>query len=206
MTEYYTTKESLYDIIRCCFIRGKAPMSRGKVHLERTSVAPGTLVVNMFPKDFTCNKTGEELFASEPLVCLLGMTDGKFAVHSGDAALVDCEQSVFNLTCGEIELVSSLEEYDLFITYDYVQEHRKGSYYIRNRDGSFGCDVSGHFLKCNKCGRKILVEIGLFGISHNASIQATCVECVEINETFKKDYPAHATMIEQMARDFKEEA
>jgi DNA-directed RNA polymerase subunit RPC12/RpoP len=34
-----------------------------------------------------------------------------------------------------------------------------------------------HKLKCSSCGRKILVEIGLIGVSHNAMVSVTCADC-----------------------------
>lgn len=49
-----------------------------------------------------------------------------------------------------------------------------------------------HKLKCNKCGKKILVEIHQFGISHIASTVVTCAKCIvfnKISDEFKKEHP-----------------
>jgi len=55
------------------------------------------------------------------------------------------------------------------------------------------------YYKCRcKCGRKILVEIGLVGVSHNASVSATCGECVgPVYEEFESAQPKAATDIEE---------
>ena len=34
-------------------------------------------------------------------------------------------------------------------------------------------------LKCEKCGRKILVEIVLMGVNHNMAVIATCAKCLK---------------------------
>lgn len=43
-------------------------------------------------------------------------------------------------------------------------------------------------LKCKYCGRKILVEVLLMGTDHNASIIATCADCLKgkIDSDFAK--------------------
>jgi len=44
--------------------------------------------------------------------------------------------------------------------------------------------------ECTKCKRRILVEIGLIGVSHNAGISVTCADCIKeerIPERFKKE-------------------
>lgn len=46
-----------------------------------------------------------------------------------------------------------------------------------------------HKLKCEKCGRKILVEFVLYGICHNLDIAATCADCVRLSSKFKKERP-----------------
>lgn len=46
-------------------------------------------------------------------------------------------------------------------------------------------------LQCSKCFRKILVEIHLIGVSHNASVTAICADCITMKEDsdFAKDKP-----------------
>lgn len=52
---------------------------------------------------------------------------------------------------------------------------------------------------CRKCGRKILVEMGLIGSPHHSWIMATCAECVQtpINDAFKEKHPGAAAEIEK---------
>jgi hypothetical protein len=55
-------------------------------------------------------------------------------------------------------------------------------------------------LKCSKCGRKILVEIGLIGVSHNAMVNVTCAECLKkggLSDDFKKRFVEVAADIEK---------
>ena len=40
-------------------------------------------------------------------------------------------------------------------------------------------EVVGRLIKCSKCGRKILVERGLFGVNHTLEIFATCWDCLD---------------------------
>jgi hypothetical protein len=58
-------------------------------------------------------------------------------------------------------------------------------------------DLDIQKLACPKCGRKILVEVVLFGVSHNAGITATCAECVSVNEEFRADNPEVARQIDE---------
>jgi hypothetical protein len=69
------------------------------------------------------------------------------------------------------------------------------TYYI---DGQI--PMVGNMLCCQKCGRKILVEIAMCGVSHNLSnlsIAATCGECLRLGEAFKQSYPSQAEKIEK---------
>ena len=51
--------------------------------------------------------------------------------------------------------------------------------------------------KCKKCGRKILVEMGLFGVAHHTMVTATCGACLsEIDEAFRQKHPEAAKDIE----------
>ena len=33
---------------------------------------------------------------------------------------------------------------------------------------------------CQKCGRRILVEMGLIGVPHHSWIMVTCAECIQV--------------------------
>ena len=52
---------------------------------------------------------------------------------------------------------------------------------------------------CRKCGRKILVEMGLIGVPHHSWIMVTCAECVQppINDAFRGNHPEAAAEIEK---------
>ena len=66
-------------------------------------------------------------------------------------------------------------------------------------DGVFGS--MGHFLKCHKCGRKIIVEFVINGTNHNMNVAATCAECVVLSEDFKKNNPEEAKKIEEFVKE-----
>lgn len=52
-------------------------------------------------------------------------------------------------------------------------------------------------LMCSKCGRKILVEAFLIGVSHTASTTATCAECIgPLTEDYKREHPEAAADLE----------
>jgi hypothetical protein len=60
-----------------------------------------------------------------------------------------------------------------------------------------GLKYEYHKLKCSKCGRKILVEIGLIGVGHNAIVSVTCAECfkkVGFSDVFK-DMETHKVLL-----------
>ena len=52
---------------------------------------------------------------------------------------------------------------------------------------------------CHKCGRKILVEMGLIGVPHHPLLMVTCAECVQIpiNDSFREKNPEAAMEIER---------
>lgn len=61
-------------------------------------------------------------------------------------------------------------------------------------------------VKCSYCGRKILVEQILDGVSHTATILASCKECLKksgLPEKFKKQHPKEAKEIEQWITEYK---
>jgi hypothetical protein len=53
------------------------------------------------------------------------------------------------------------------------------TYYI---DGDQGLAVLGYLTACHKCGRKILVEMGLIGVPHHTGVSVTCGECLVLSE------------------------
>jgi len=61
-----------------------------------------------------------------------------------------------------------------------------------------------HKLKCSICGRKILVEIGLVGASHNILVKATCANCLKktgIPEEFKREHTNATKDIEKWLQE-----
>ena len=52
---------------------------------------------------------------------------------------------------------------------------------------------------CRKCGRKILVEMGLIGVPHHTWVMATCADCLQvpISDAFKERRPEAAAEIEK---------
>ena len=66
-------------------------------------------------------------------------------------------------------------------------------------DGQFS--VMGHFLKCSKCGKKIIVNITLCGVNHNIAVHATCASCIKINTEFKEKHPDIVKQIEEFCGD-----
>ena len=52
---------------------------------------------------------------------------------------------------------------------------------------------------CRKCGRRILIEMGLVGVPHHSWIMATCAEClpVPLADGFRKRRPEAAAEIEK---------
>lgn len=63
-------------------------------------------------------------------------------------------------------------------------------------DGDFGLTVMGHLTACHKCGRKILVEMGLFGVPHHTGVSVTCGECLVLSKKFRKEQPEIVAKIE----------
>jgi len=55
--------------------------------------------------------------------------------------------------------------------------------------------------KCPKCGRKILVEMGFFGVPHNTHPWVTCAQCLDIKDKYKKDHPERAKELEEWAKE-----
>lgn len=57
--------------------------------------------------------------------------------------------------------------------------------------------VMGHLTACNKCGRKILVEMALIGSQHHVGLTATCGECLMISEELRNEHPQIAAKIDR---------
>ena len=61
-------------------------------------------------------------------------------------------------------------------------------------------DTLTYFSTCSKCGRRILIQILSFGISHNADVVTTCAECLKregIDAAYTKDHPEDAKRIQE---------
>jgi len=63
-------------------------------------------------------------------------------------------------------------------------------------EGDHGLTVLGHLTACHKCGRKILVEMGLIGVPHHTGISVTCGECLVLSKRFHKEQPEIVAKIE----------
>lgn len=60
-----------------------------------------------------------------------------------------------------------------------------------------------HFSKCPFCARKILVQIGLFGVSHNLGVTAVCADCIRdkgLDPKYRAEDPSTARQIEAWAK------
>jgi hypothetical protein len=60
-------------------------------------------------------------------------------------------------------------------------------------------DYCYHKLQCQKCGRKILVEMALIGVPHHTGVAATCAKCIQLplDEEFRQKHPDKAKDIEE---------
>jgi hypothetical protein len=57
-----------------------------------------------------------------------------------------------------------------------------------------------HTLECRKCHRKILVEVGLFGVDHTGVISVICADCLRQNglsPSFRRKFRSEAEEIEK---------
>ncbi len=58
-------------------------------------------------------------------------------------------------------------------------------------------DYVYHKLECHVCGRKILVERWLIGVSHTTHTSVSCADCIPApDEKFKKEQPEAAQDIQ----------
>jgi len=70
------------------------------------------------------------------------------------------------------------------------------SYYIP-ATAEFPFAAAGEFLSCRKCGRKILVEMGINGTIHHLGTSVTCADCLEIRDEFRQKFPEIVKQIEE---------
>jgi hypothetical protein len=68
------------------------------------------------------------------------------------------------------------------------------TYRLPGKNG--GLSVMGHMTACKKCGRKVLVEMGLIGVPHHVGLVVTCGECVEPSEQIRKEHPEIVSKVE----------
>lgn len=78
-----------------------------------------------------------------------------------------------------------------------MAEEVNETYYF---DGEDGLNVMGHLTTCHKCGRKILVEMGLIGVPHHTGLSVTCGDCLVLSKRFRKKHPKIAAKIESWLR------
>lgn len=60
-----------------------------------------------------------------------------------------------------------------------------------------GIALCGHKLKCNKCKRKILIQLPVTGIPNHIDAFAVCGECLEIHDEFRELYPELAADLQR---------
>ncbi|MCJ7424367.1 hypothetical protein MUP01_08905 [Candidatus Bathyarchaeota archaeon] len=56
-----------------------------------------------------------------------------------------------------------------------------------------------HMLRCRKCQRKILVEVGLLGVDHTSVISVICGECLKqdgLSKSFRRKHPEESREME----------
>jgi hypothetical protein len=70
-------------------------------------------------------------------------------------------------------------------------------YYIESND----MPLMGHLLECSQCGRKIHVGMVLIGQPHHTGIQATCGECLSLEDVEKNHPKIAAKMKKWLKRD-----
>lgn len=59
-----------------------------------------------------------------------------------------------------------------------------------------------HTLECKVCGRKVLVERFMIGVSHTTSINVTCADCIgAVHPNFVKENPEAAKEIEEWSNE-----
>jgi hypothetical protein len=71
---------------------------------------------------------------------------------------------------------------------------------------SSGLIYRNYKTQCDVCKRKILVEVHLIGINHNAGVYATCGDCLlkkGLHKRFVKDSPLEAKLVEEWLKERK---
>jgi len=57
-----------------------------------------------------------------------------------------------------------------------------------------------HMLRCRKCQRKIIVEVGLLGVDHTSMISVICAECLRqdgLSKSFRRKHPEESREMEE---------
>jgi hypothetical protein len=72
------------------------------------------------------------------------------------------------------------------------------TYRIPGTNGSL--PVMGRLTACHKCGRKVLVEMGLIGVPHHVGLSVTCGECIVPTEQMRKEHPEIVSKVENWLR------
>ena len=67
-----------------------------------------------------------------------------------------------------------------------VESEEAASLAMDEWDVGFIMFLETHYLECGFCKKQILVQIGLFGISHNIGIMVSCKECIKKNGVSKE--------------------
>jgi len=63
----------------------------------------------------------------------------------------------------------------------------KDTFYIPNAGD--GVSLVGHKTKCSKCGRKVLIQLPLFGVPHHFDAMPTCAECLDLDPHWADEHP-----------------
>lgn len=75
----------------------------------------------------------------------------------------------------------------------------KSTYFVQGHN----IGLMGYLLQCPVCNRKIIVETALIGANHNASVFATCAECLKVNDKFAEEYFEIVNQIENWKDDWR---
>ena len=185
MSDYYDTHEKFSESLDGV---------TGLVILEKTTIVPGSLKGSVW------------IGGDEKARFTVG-ADGTF--HPGEntpcpSDYIYFKQCSLNHLTGELEVYSPYKPFDLSLSYQYVRCHKNNTYHVPPVDGELGAGSILHLCQCAKCGRKIAVSIGLFGVSHNAGVWATCADCFKVVPEFRRAHPEESVVMEEMVRKFRE--
>jgi hypothetical protein len=79
---------------------------------------------------------------------------------------------------------------------DIATDEADDTYYIEG-----DLDVMGHLTACQKCGRKLVVELALIGVPHHVGVYVTCGNCLVLPGQFRKEQPAISAKIDGWLHD-----